>query len=106
MTKVFIVGPIKGSPGNIHDEFLKAEELLKSNGHKVSHPYTVFDDMNNCGFKDEEYLTHCVAELIHCNAIVTLLEWDRDPNAEALVKIARILKKVIMPITQLIKDNQ
>lgn len=104
MKKVFIVGPIKGSPGNIHDEFLQAAEYLKSKGYKSTHPFTVFDDMNECGFKDEQYLNHCVSELAHCDAIVTLLEWDRDPNAEALVKIARILKKVIMPITQLTKE--
>ena len=66
--KIYISGAITDNPNYLED-FKKAEELLKGQGHTILNP------CKNDGFTYREYIDMGLCELMHCDAIYMLNGW-------------------------------
>ncbi len=99
-TKIYLAGPIQGMSGQNYNEFRLAEDHLKKLGLTVVHAHSLLDSIDIGGFKPEDLLCLRISEMVMCHEIITLKEWERDPDAKREVEIARLLGK---PVDTIIK---
>ena len=72
--KIYIAGAITNNPNYIH-QFCAAEEKLKGDGHIVINP------VKNEGFTCREYINMGLCELMHCDAIYLLKDYELSAGA-------------------------
>ena len=72
--KVYIAGSITNNP-NYKEQFAAAEEKLLVAGHAVINP------VKNVGFDYKDYIDMGLCELMRCDAIYLLNNWEESPGA-------------------------
>lgn len=72
--KIYIAGAITNNPNYI-EQFKAAEEQLKAKG------YTVINPVKNEGFAYREYINMGLCELMHCDAIYLLKDYETSAGA-------------------------
>jgi nitrogenase molybdenum-iron protein alpha/beta subunit len=72
--KVYIAGAISNNP-NYKEQFAEAEEFLKKIG------YTVLNPVKNLGFEYKDYIDMGLCELMKCDAIYLLPNYQESQGA-------------------------
>ena len=91
--KIYISGKITGLTKEEYvSNFLMAEMHLKSQGHEVANPVTFV-----AGIDLEDYpklMGKCIEELLRCDAIYMLTNWQDSKGAKTELNTAHIYEKV------------
>lgn len=72
--KIYIAGKITNNPC-YKEQFAAAEEKLKKQGHEVINP------AKNQGYTYKEYIDTGLFELMHCDAIYLMKNWETSCGA-------------------------
>lgn len=89
--RIYIAGPMRGWPDHNFPAFHAAEDLFEAMGWEVVSPVTIGHHQfgNDPTVPGGEYLRADLRELVDCNAIALLPEWDHSTGArcEAVVAV-------------------
>ncbi len=87
--KIYLVGPITGLEKLNYPEFIMAQELLNALGMDTVVPHDIFQGMDTSNFEHNDYMKHCIKEMVFCDTVVTLKDWELSKGAKMEVNIAR-----------------
>ena len=72
-----------------YPEFIKCQERLNALGYDSVVPHDIFQGMDTREFVHMDYMKHCIKEMVFCDMVVTLKDWDTSKGAKMEVAIAR-----------------
>lgn len=91
--RTYLSGPITGRPMLNIESFTSLRDSLMQMGEGAGNvvvPHELFD-AEDTEQPWEYYMRKCIAELIHCELVLTLPDWEESNGAKLEVHIARAL---------------
>jgi hypothetical protein len=102
---VYISGPITGLPDNNYYEFMHAQERINAAGLDCLVPHEFFTHIDTVGFKHDDYMRVCIAEMMKADIIVTLKDWELSKGAKMEVNIAREMQMPVKHIVAFLAEH-
>lgn len=81
-----------------YPEFIHAQEKLNALGFKTIIPHDLFQFMDTKEFKHNDFMRHCIKNMMDADFVVTLKDWDQSKGAKMEVAIARELEMEVIHI--------
>ena len=90
---IYLSGKITGiNPEHYEKKFQEAEDYLKSKGYDVYNPVKVFRHKHLEMVSREEAMRVLVSDMLKCNAIYMLNDWQSSEGCVQELSVARLLK--------------
>jgi len=102
---VYLCGPITGCDNLNAEQFGYWQDRLMRLGYTVLNPHDLFQDVDTKHFKWEDYMKHCIAQMVFCNIVATLPDWHESKGAVMEVDIARKLNIPVVSVMLMIKTT-
>lgn len=92
--QLYLAGPMSNLPACNYPVFMHAADLLRQRGHFVMNPA---ENEALPGTTWEEYMRMAIAQLIQCEAVAVLPNWETSNGATLEVTIAHRLHMPVLP---------
>lgn len=90
--RIYLSGPISGLPNLNRGNFTALRDELVELGYNANFivvPHELFEGIDISNYEWEDYMRTCIKELLNCELVLTLPDWDRSKGAALEVHIAR-----------------